>query len=816
MLSSFKLFTRSLKRNKLFSSINILGLTVGFFSSILIYMYVQDEMSYDQFHEHGDRIYRVNQTFIWGEDNPNLFSGTGPGMGYSIAQEIPEVEHVVRIHTAGEMLPITFDERGQEKFFNDDHLVAVDSNFFEVFTFPLLYGDQKTCLDVPRSAVLSYETAEKFFGDPQVIGRTLTMDDGELFTITGVMAPLENNSYLGSLDVLVSLNSIERMKTSNWNWLWTMFETFIMLDDNADPQIVQQKLDALPEQHAGQTLEEMGYTYEDYIAAGKQWNLYMQPFPDVYLKSNGIYTILSGVGDFKIVAALIGSAIFLIVLSCINFINLSTAQFTTRAQDVAIRKILGGSRTAFIQRFFGESFFYCLIAMLLSIGILGYTIPSINQSLGTNFELTLADFAQLLAFMTLLIVTISAICGFYPFLFFNAFRPVNAMKGELRTGKKGVKLRNGMLIAQYVLSFLLIIGTLTIYKQLDHFEHVDLGFEKDNLMTINNADWTGSIEQFANELDMLEGVAGSSVCSGVPMLIQNGDQFTPDEPDAGAIPLNYTLADEAYVGLLDFELIVGRSFEKSYSSDTAGVILNETAAKTIGWATDASILNKRIKNWSGTYKVIGVVKDFNFWSLHTPIEPFAIFHADAKPNGGAPLTRVVVKSRTNDADFEKLKNRIETKWSEFVPNRPLEYTLLSERFDQFYQTEERFGSVMSFFAVLTIIIASLGLFGIVVFSLEQKLKEIGVRKVLGASVASIVMLFSKNYIKLLLIAFAIAVPLGYYFMDVWLSDFEYRIDMEVGIFVISLAILLIISLAISVIQTTKASLMNPAEVLKDE
>jgi len=816
MLTTLKLFFRSLKRNKLFSIINILGLTVGFYASVLIYMYVKNELSYDTFHEKGDQIYRINQTFIWGDDNPNLFAATGPGVGYAINEEIPEVKQVVRVHTANGMLPITYERDNQEMFFNDEFVIAVDSNFLEVFSFPLAYGDKATCLDNPRSVVLSHDTAEKFFGEQDVLGKVLTMDNGESFQVTGVLAPIERNSYLDDMDVIVSLNSIERIKTSDWNWLWTMFETFIMLDENTDPQIVQTKLDALPEKHVGQTLKIMGYTYEDYIAEGKKWDLYMQPFPDIYLQSDGIYTILNGVGDVKIVAALIGSAIFLIILSCINFINLSTAQFTTRAQGVAIRKILGGSRVGFIQRFFGESFFYCLIAILLAFGLLIYSIPSINQSLGTSFDMKGVEFLQLFIFSVLLIVLVSAISGFYPFLFFNAFKPVSAMKGELRTGKKGVRLRNSMLVVQYVLSFILIIGTITIYQQLNHFMNADLGFEKDNLITIENSDWTGSIEEFASELASLEGVEGTSICDAVPMLISNGDQFTPDEPEAGAIPLNYALGDESYVDLLDIELLVGRAFDQSYATDTAGVILNETAARTIGWSVDESILDKRIKNWSGTYKVIGVVRDFNFWSLHTPIEPFAIFHAESKPNGGYPLTRVLVKSFGNHSDLEALKDRIEAKWSEFVPNRPFEYTILSDRFERSYQTEERFGSVMSFFAMLTIIIASLGLFGIVVFSLEQKLKEIGVRKVLGASVSSIVMLFSKVYVKLLILAFAIAVPLGYYTMDFWLSDFEYRINLGVEVFAIALTILLVISLAISIVQTTKASLLNPSEVLKDE
>ena len=816
MFTSFKLFLRSLKRNKLFSFINILGLTVGFFSSILIYIYVQKELSYDDFHEKGDQIYRINQTFIWGEDNPNLFSSTGPGVGYAISQEIPEVEQVVRIHTPN-LMPIRFEEGNQEKFFNDEYVLAADSNFFELFTYPLLKGDEATALDQPFSMILTEEVAKRFFGDADPVGRLVDLGGGPVrktYQVTGVVKETNENSYI-DFDILISLSSIDRVARSNWSWMWTTFETFTLLGESADPKIVQGKLNELPKKHAIQTLEVMGYTYDEYIAAGKEWNLYLQPFQDIYLHSSGIYNRLNQVGDFKIVAALTGSAIFLVILSCINFINLSTAQFTNKAQSVALRKVLGGSKASFIRRFFGESLAYCTIAVFVAIGILFYVIPFINQSLGTTLSLSLVSLG-FIVFILILIGIVSLVSGFYPFLFFNSFKPVSALKGELRSGKKGSNLRNGMLVTQYVLSFLLIICTITIYKQLNHFLNADLGFEKENLLSVENAHWTGSQAEFANELAKLEGVEGTAVCDAMPLLAFNGDQFIPDKPEAGSLPLNYVLGDENYVELLEIEMAVGRSFSKSHADDINGIIINETAARTIGWTINEDILNKKITNWSGTYHIIGVAKDFNFSSLHSPIEPFAIFHSKSNAQGKRPLTRVMIKSRSTETDFEGLKLAIEDKWKEFAPGRPYRHVVLSDFFENSYQTEQRFGSVLSFFALLTIIIASLGLFGIVVFSVEQKLKEIGVRKVLGASISSLVVLFSKNYVMLLLIGFIIAAPLGYYFMKIWLSDFEYHISMGVDIFLISLSVLLLISLAISIVQTTKASLMNPSEVLKDE
>ena len=817
MLTSFKLFFRSVKRNKLFSFINILGLSIGFYSSILIYIYVQGELSYDTHHENGDNIYRVNQTFIWGEDNPNLFSSTGPGVGYAILQDIPEVKKLVRVHTPY-LSPVRFKDGDEEKFFNDEFVLAADSNFFEVFTYPLVQGDFRTALDEPYSVVIFDDVAKQFFGNNDPMGRLVDIGEGgqrATYKVTGVIEETEDNRYI-DFDMLISMGSIDRVQRSNWSWMWTTFETFLLLEEGTKPELVQEKLNQLPEKHAIQTLEVMGYTYDEYIAAGKEWNLYLQPFQDIYLHSRGIYNRINQVGDFTIVAALIGSAIFLLVLSCINFINLSTAQFTNKAQDVALRKVLGGSKASFVKRFFGESFAYCLFATVFAIAGLYYSIPSINQSLGTSLSINLINEPFLVVFVWILIAVVSFAAGFYPFLFFNRFKPVSAMKGELRSGKKGTLIRNGMLVTQYVLSFLLILCTITIYKQLNFFMSADLGFEKENILIVENSQWTRSQKEFSNELTKLDGVVGTAICDAVPLRVYNGDQFIPDKVNAGSLPLNYVLGDQDYVDLLEIDLAVGRSFDDSYSDDVNGVIINETAAETIGWTVDESILNKKVTNWSGTYHIIGVVKNFNFSSLRSPIEPFAIFHSESNAQGGRPLNRVMIKSRSDQAGLEELKISVEGIWNEFAPGRPFEYMVLDDYFQNSYRTEQRFGNVLSFFAILTIVIASLGLFGIVVFSIEQKLKEIGVRKVLGASVSSLVILFSKTYIKLLILAFLFAAPAAYYFMEMWLSDFEYRVYMGLDVFVISLSILMIISILISVFQTTKASLMNPAEVLKDE
>ncbi|MEP5613730.1 MAG: ABC transporter permease [Cyclobacteriaceae bacterium] len=817
MLTPIKLFLRSIKRQKLFSFINILGLTVGFLCTTLIYLYVKNETSYDQFHENGDRIYRVNQTFIWGEDDSNIFSSTGPGVAHAISLDIPEAEQVVRVHTP-ELMPLRLVEGSEEKFFHDENVLAADSNFLKVFSYPLKYGDRNTALLYPNSVIISEEAAARYFGDVNPVGELLDLGGGEIretFKVTGVVTELQENSYI-EFDLMISLNSIDRISRSNWSWMWTTFETFIVLNDQANPKDVQGKLSLLPKKHAVETLEVMGYTYDEYIESGKEWNLYLQPFQDIHLYSNNIYNRLNTVGNHKIVKALGGSAIFIIILSCINFINLSTSQFTTKAKNVALRKVLGSGKAALRKIYLTEAFMYGAMSAIISLGLLFYVLPFFNTMVGLDLSFSPIQDPGILLFLLAIIGSVTLLSGLYPAIFFSAFKPISAMRGELKTGNKGAGLRSGMMVVQYVLSLLLIICSGVVYQQLKYVYNADLGFKKDQVITVDNVHWMNSSNEFAEELRKIEGVNAAALCDATPLLVYNGDQFMPDKTDGGSVALNYTLGDENYIPLLELEMVVGRNFDRSFADDVNGIVLNESAAMSIGWSLDESILNKKISNWSGTYHVIGVVRDFNYWAL-SAIEPFAIFHDESNAQGGRPISRVAVSLEVNSsAEVNEIMASLETKWNEFLPNRPFEYTILDQVFESSYESENRFGNVLTMFTSLTLVIAGLGLLGMVIFTIEQKTKEIGIRKVLGASMLGIASLFTSGYIKLLCVAFLIAVPLGYYLMQQWLFDFEYRITISPMIFVVAGGSLLFISIAISSYHSIKASLLNPAEVLKDE
>lgn len=825
MFIAFKLFLRTLGRKKLFSIINIVGLSLGFLCSTLIYLYVENEVSYDQFHEHGNRIYRVNQTYFRGNDNGVLTSSLGPNVGYAIAQEIPDVAHVVRVHTPS-LLPVSLNSGKSERVFNSETILAADSNFFQAFSYPMLYGDKNTALNEMNSVVLKYNVAKRFFGEINPVGNLIELgigDSKESYKVTGVLADFDENSYI-DFDMMVSMSSVRNVRRfERWSWIWTQVETFVVINENASEEKVLEKLNRLPKKYAGRSLSVMGYaTYEEYISAGKEWKLYLQPFADIHLHSSNIYNRLNTTGNFKVVAALIGSAIFVILLSCINFINLSTSQFTTKAKSASLRKVLGSSRSALQKIYFGEAFMFCLVSAFLSLGLTYYMLPIFNQTVGLELSFSLINEPFYLFLLAVLVLFVSSLAGLYPAIFFSAFKPIQAMKGELKSGKSGVQLRNVMMVVQYALSLLLIICAVTVHQQLQYVLNAEMGFKKENTISIENVNWlpnskNASSRAFVNEISKINGVNKASLCNTVPFFIDDGDLFYSDEQEAVSLSLNYILADENYTDLFELEMVIGRSHDPTFSNDVNGVILNETAIRSLGWDFDETILGKKIVNWTGEYQVIGVMKDFHYWTIQSPIEPIGIFSSASNADNGNALGRVALSfNAKNFEDFNRVVSDLESMWSEFGSNIPFEYTILDQVFELDYESEAQLSKIISSFSLLTIFIASLGLIGMVIFTIEQKLKEIGIRKVLGASSLSIVSIFAKSYIKLLLIALTIACPLGYYFMENWLGDFDYRIHISPGVFLFSGGLLLIVSMSISIYHSAKASNMNPAEVLKDE
>lgn len=810
------LFFRNLRRQKLFSLINILGLTAGIVSTVMIYLYVQHERSYDRFHEHAENIYRINQTFIWGENDDNQFASLGPGVATALKAEIPEAKEITRLYPPGNRL-MTYEHNNEVRSFDESKILAADSNFFAVFTFPLLKGNPKTALSHPNTVVLTSSTAKKYFDNADPIGKLITLEDkGErnTFEVTGIVADTPENSYI-EFDLLVSMASDPRIMRANDLWLWTMFETFILLDDKASLADIQARALTIPRRHAGPTLKEaMKTTFEEYEKSGKKWELFVQPLTSIRLYSSNIYNRLNNVGNITTIKILIGVEIFIILLSCINFMNLSTAQYTRRIKESSIRKILGSDKFQLSLHFFAEAFMYCLISAAIAVGVVQILLPLFSYISGVQLSFDLLSNPQLIAVVIGLVFIMSFISGSYPAIFLSKFSAVETMKGKLRTGKSGQTIRNGMVVFQFVISMVMIVSTIVVFDQIRFLGQRDIGFNRENLMVISNAEWAGVGETFANELKEIPGVEMVSYNTSVPPNLYDGDQFGAEGTDK-VIPINYTKGDEDYLPTLGLKLLIGRNFSKASLADSSRVILNETAVNSLGWNMDESTLGKKIEHYGNRYEVIGIIKDFNYWSMEVPIQPMAIFHSQTK-NLFSVGKRFVAIRTTPTSDLQKVIAASKNRWEKFAGSYPFRYSFVDEDFADAYLSEERFGSVLGIFAGLAILIASLGLLGMIIYNLEQRTKEIGIRKVVGASALSIWTLIVKNYLYLMLIAFAVSVPFCWYLLTHYLENFKYRVDITAWPFVIAMGGILVTAIGITAYHVGKAAQMNPVNVLKDE
>jgi putative ABC transport system permease protein len=820
----FLTFFRNLQRQKMFSFINLLGLTSGIVSSLLIYLYVQHELSYDRFHVQADKIVRINQTFIWGEDNNQLFSSTGPGVAHAITAEIPEVKEVVRIHPPGNSLITYYNPKQEAVSFDEEEILAVDSNFFKVFTFPLVKGNPETALKNVNTMVITESTAKKYFGDKEPLGKLLQVGslitDGEVktFEVTGVVKDPPSNSYI-DFDFLLSMSSFPRVKAQSWSWIWTMFETFALMEGNASPEMLDSKLSALPKRYAEATLQSaMGQSYDEYVANGKQWNLYAQPLREIHLYSGSIYNRLNDVGSFKMMYILIGIVVFIIILSCINFMNLSTAQYTRRAKETSLRKVLGSNRWQLTVIFFSEAFLFCSIAFLLGIGITQIILPFFNQITGNNYSMNVMGDPNIIIAMASLVLFMSLLSGSYPAIFLTAFRPVDALKGKVRSGREGKLLRNGLVVFQFSVSIIMLVCTLVVFKQLKFLSEKDTGFERENLLVLDRLEWIKDKETFFQAVNTINGIESASRCSSAPPTLFDGDSFKAEGDQEQTIALNYAKADASYAPTLKLQFKVGRNFSVDNPADAQAVILNETAVYELGWAADETIIGKKIyyPGSESKFEVIGIVKDFNYWSLQAPIQPMALFNIK-----GDMYTfnreYAAIRLKANDAAaWTEMISNLEREWKKFAGDAPFQYEFVDDAFAASFEGELKFGQALTVFAALAILIACLGLLGMIIFTLELKLKEIGIRKVVGASAFNILTLLSKEYTKLILLSILISVPVSLWLIGKWLEGFEYKVTPGVAVFIIAGVITLTIAFLITGYQSVKAAFMNPVEVLKDE
>ncbi len=809
----FKIAMRNLAKHRFYSFINIAGLSIGVACSIMIILYVINEKSYDSFHEDGDRMYRLTQQGQFGENEFNFPVSPAP-MGPTMIIDIPEVEDAVRMRGQGTYIVRNADK---DESFKESGLIYADPNFFEFFTFPLVEGDKKTALESASDIAISETVAQRYFNNESPIGKRLILDGDEEYLVKAVFEDMPSHSHI-QLDFIMSMEGLG--EADNVMWVSNNFYTYVKLRPDANLEEVKQKVQDMKVGYMKPQIEQFtGTSYDDFLQQGNFITTNWQPMDEIYLTSAFTFD-LSVMGNEEYVNLFMVIALFIIVLACINFMNLSTARSTTRAKEVGVRKVLGSLRAHLIRQFLMESILMSVVAFMLGIVIVTLTLPLFNDLAGKSLEIPWGPaFAGI---MLLAAMIIGILAGLYPALFLSSFRPVNILKGRLGiSGHGGV--RNALVVFQFFISIILITGTIAINRQLNFIQNKKIGFEKDQVILVQDTYMLGDQrESFKKEVEQMSTVESASYSGFIPVSGYNRSDNTfwreglqPTEDNL--VSMQRWVVDEDYISALKLNLIYGRNFEEDRASDSSAVILNETAYRRYGFTEGE-------ENWIATYaydpnsgstlpdviekrKVIGVIEDFHFEFMKENITPLGLLL------GNSSGTMAV---RVSTDDFENNVDLIRQTWENVANGLPFNYSFLDEAFGNMYRAENQLAEILTLFAALAIFIGCLGLFGLASYMAERRTKEIGIRKVMGASVNSIVMLLSQHFSKLLLISFLLATPLAWWAISKWLEGYNYHIDLGIGIFLIAGLVAFLIAGATVAYQSIRAAISNPVKSLRNE
>lgn len=812
---------RNMLRHKFYSILNIIGLAVGLSVFLVIVLYLNDEKSYDNFNKDADRIFRVTQTNIWDKDTQLFLDAVGPAVAPVIKTTLPEVEEVCRVHSEGDYLGIYKDKQSNEvRSFDEKKVLAVDANFFQVFSYPLKEGNIEEVLHKPNLVVISQATAQKYFGNAPALGKAIRLSKGKkeyLLEVSGVVDNKQGRSHI-DFDMLVSMASFRHIKRREWLWIWTTFVTYIKVKPHTSVAHMQQKLKTFPAKHAGASIKRIyGQSYQDFIKEYKPWYLQAQPLTEVYLHSSYAGNRLGTQGDIRYYYVFLAVGILIVVLSCINFMNLATARATQRAKEIGVRKVLGAERRLLVGQFLGEAFIFTLFATILALMMAEIGLVFFNQLADKTLSMKALLRPIFLLFVILLPIIIALLAGGYPAFYMTGFKSTEALKGKFKTGKEGKRLRNGLVILQFSVSCVLMIASLVLFQQLKHWQTQKLGFDHKQLVVIPKADRLGTqIKTFQQKLLQHTGIEQAGWSDASPPDIWMQDHLRADKKEAVKIPVNIVSTHADYLHTLSLQVLQGRLFSKKFSTDTTHVVINETAAKAMGWRANQAVGKRLIYGGEkgDYYKIIGVVKDFNFTSLHQNIEPLAFFHLGS--NMYSNTQRHLTFRVSNGADMTEILKYTEQVWGSLAKDVVFEYNFMDGLFRKTYDAEQRASNILTIFTGLALFIAALGLIGLATFSAERRTKEMGVRKVLGASTWQIFALLSREYLKLIFVALLIASPLAYLLMDRWLQDFAYRVNIHWQNFVWSGLVAIVIATAAVVYQSIKAAFTNPIESLRDE
>ncbi|GAB5410828.1 MAG: ABC transporter permease [Balneolaceae bacterium] len=788
-----KIFRRNIQKNKLYSSLNIFGLIIGITSALFIYLFVQNEMSYDNYHEKGERIYKVNRV-MEREVGSEVVGVTSMPFKDALKEDFPDMIALSTQVGPGEKVVEIGDETFMERRF-----YYADENYFKVFSYPFLMGDPETALRDPGSVVISKETALKYFDNIDAVGRYIETE-GNTFLITGVFEYPENTNNHLEFDIVLSLSTYTGFGfTTNWwsNWLHTsvLMEPQVSVDD------LTAQLPAFTDKYLG----------ENMVENNRRVDLTLIPLKDVYFANYVGYDNGVKHGSKSVVYIFGLTALLIILVAGVNFVNLATARSVNRAKEIGVRKTLGAEKSTLFFQFIGEAIIITCIAGIISYLLVFILNPYFQNFLQTTIPIQLFSFDIILIIASSLLL-IGFLAGLYPALFLSSFSPIKALKEKVSFGISQLFVRKGLIIFQFTVSSLLIIGVSIIGKQLDYLNSKSLGFEPSQLVDISldNDNIGGVVSSFQAEIARIPGVETSSAMSGTPGGFYDRHPFRVNNNTDQMFNFSTLFIDENFAEVFGFELLAGRDFDASYSTDSStAIIINEKTANYFGWSSDEALgksFHNQVMDESPRF-VVGVVEDFHFNSLREEINPLII-------SMSADHRQLLVKVSTNDIKETLVQlNRV---WDEFSPNYPIEYQFLNEQFAQLYESETRQGKVFSIFSVITILIACLGLFGLATFNAQKRSKEMGIRKVLGASGLDLLISFNKEVLSIVIISFLIAAPVTYFLAEEWLKNYAYRIDN--GILVYGLTGVSVILLAIVTVsyQTLKIAKVDPVYSLKSE
>jgi putative ABC transport system permease protein len=783
---------RTLFRQKGYTFINVAGLATGLAFCTLIFLYVRDELSYDRFHEKADRIFRVNAV----SQNPEgdfYRTAHPPPLAPALQAEFPELEAVTRIVPRNRVLIRVGDEVYQETRF-----YLADAFFFKVFSFPFLSGGPEAVLMVPGTVVFTETMARKYFGDTDPLGQVITFENGIELTVAGVIEDVPSNSHL-AFDFLAALDT-PGMAQVGWlgNWRQSSTSTYVLLQPDAMPEVLEAKLPGFVDTYLAETLDESEIFT---LSLQKLSSIHLYPHlppEQIWAASNLRYVYLFSI---------MGLAVLLI--ACINYVNLATARALRRAREVGVRKILGSTRRQLLGQFLGEASLVAGAALLLALLLVVLSAPAFNTLTGKTFSLAeLGDFYFLLGLLGIWVL-VSLGAGGYPALYLSSFRPTDALRRLTLSGQGGFRQRNVLVVVQFAATVLMVVGTLTVYEQLAFMRNKSLGYDEEQVLVVPLRDTAilQNMEALKQEWLNISGVSTVAFSSGVPNAVGGTSTAGWEGADEdGGLEVNHIMVDRDFMEVFGFEVVAGRGFSSDFPGDAAvAYVLNEAAVQAIGWDEP---VGKNLEIGGNEAPVIGIVKDFHYQSLHQPIGPIVLHFQD-------PLYRMA-SLKLRPEQVQETLEAVEAVFQRVSPDRPFEYYFLDETFDNLYRSEERFGRISAYVTALALLLACLGLLGLTASVVEYRTKEVGIRKVLGATVPGIVRLLSTDFLKLVGIAFIVAAPLAYFVVQRWLEDFAYRIQIGPGIFLVTGVLVLFIALLTVSYQSVKAALADPVKSLRYE